>query len=70
MSSPKSNDKPTAGEGSGARVYDTDASAVTKQSGARVYDAPSRAGGLPMGVIVGIVVVLLILAFLLFQFVF
>jgi hypothetical protein len=70
MSNPKSNDKPASAEGSGPRVYDTATTATTKKSGPGVYDAPSRAGGLPLGMIIGIVVALLILAFLIFQFVF
>lgn len=70
MSNPKSNNKPANAEGTGARVYDTATPSTTKKSGPGVYDAPSRAAGLPLGMIVGIVVALLILAFLLFQFVF
>ncbi|NTU80506.1 MAG: hypothetical protein HGA45_14205 [Chloroflexales bacterium] len=72
MSSPKSTDKPAAAEGSGAQIYDTDTPAAAKKSGPGVYDTPSRAGGLPLGIMVGVgvVVALLILAFLLFQFVF
>lgn len=70
MSNPMSNDKPTAAEGTGPRVYDTATPVVAKKAGPGVYDAPSRAGGLPVGMLVGIVVAVLILAFLLFQFVF
>ena len=70
MSNPKSNDTPAVREETRARVYDTATPAAAKQSGPGVYDAPSRAGGLPLGMIVGIAVALLILAFLLFQFVF
>lgn len=70
MSNSKPQETTAATEGTGARVYDAATSATAKQSEPRVYDAPARAGSLPLGMIVGIVVVLLILAFLLFQFVF
>jgi hypothetical protein len=70
MSNTRSNDTPAVTEETGARVYDAATPAATRQSGPGVYDAPSRAGGLPVGMIVGIVVALLIGAFLLFQFVF
>lgn len=70
MSNPKSNDQSTAAEGAGARVYDATTPAAAKKSGPGVYDAPARSSGLSVGMIVGIVAALLIIAFLLFQFVF
>lgn len=70
MSNTTSNDTPAVTEETGARVYDAATPAAAKQSGPGVYDAPSRSAGLPLGTIVGIVVALLIAAFLLFQFVF
>lgn len=70
MSNPTSTDKPAAAEGTGARVYDTPTPGTAQRSGPRVYDAPARAGGLPLGMIAGAVIALLVLAFLLFQFVF
>ena len=69
MSSPKS-DNTTQSDTPRPGVYDTNAPTTTKPSGVGVYDAPSRAGGMSPLVIVGGIVVLLILAFLLFQFVF
>ncbi len=70
MSNTTSNDTPAVAEETPARVSDTAMPAAAKQSGPGVYDAPSRAAGLPLGMIVGIVVALVIVAFLLFQFVF
>jgi hypothetical protein len=70
MSNTTSNDTPAVAEETRARVYDAATPAAAKQSGPGVYDAPARASGLPLGMIVGIVVALVIVAFLLFQFVF
>lgn len=70
MSNPKPDGKPAVTEGAGARVYDPTTPATAKKPGPGVYDAPARASGLPIGTIVGIVVAVLIIAFLLFQFVF
>lgn len=70
MSNPRPDGKPAVTEGAGAQVYDTAAPATAKKSGPGVYDAPTRASGLPIGMLVGIVVAVLIIAFLLFQFVF
>lgn len=68
MSDPNQSNRPAATDTSGARIYDADASTKVNKSG--VYDAPARAGGVSMAMIVGIIAALLILAFILFQFVF
>jgi hypothetical protein len=69
MSNPNRSDTPTTGDGAGARIYDADAT-TTKKGGVGVYDAPSRASSLPLGMIIGIIVALLVLGFIFFQFVF
>lgn len=65
-----SNPEPTKAppESSGPRIYDTTTPAKSTTTPRGVYDAPAARKSLPIGLIIGIVVALLVLAFLFFQF--
>jgi hypothetical protein len=70
MSTPKPSDTTTTPESGRTGIYDTAAPTGAGQGKVGVYDAPERRSGPPLGMIIGIVVALLVLAFLLVQFVF